>query len=73
MRDNWKRLLRAAGIRAAHTVLQAVAGYLTMIQATGRNFAWGEMLITAGVAGAVSMCKSLAAGLPEVPEVPPDD
>lgn len=68
MREKWKALLRAAGIRAAHTVLQAVAGYLTAAELSSR-FNWRDLIVTAAVAGMVSMCKSLIAGLPEVPDV----
>lgn len=71
-REHWRKLLRAAAIRAAHTVLQAAAGYLTGAAAL-EHFSWRGLVTTALVAGAVSMIKSLAAGLPEVPEVGPDD
>lgn len=71
-REHWKKLLRAAAIRAAHTVLQAAAGYLAGAAALD-GISWKGLLTTAIVAGAVSMIKSLAAGLPEVPEVPADE
>lgn len=71
-REHWRRLLRAAAIRAAHTVLQAAAGYLAGAAALD-EISWRGLLTTAMVAGAVSMIKSLAAGLPEVPEVDPNE
>lgn len=53
-------------------MLQAAAGYLAGAAALD-GISWKGLLTTAIVAGAVSMIKSLAAGLPEVPEVPPDE
>lgn len=62
MRD-WKKWIRAAGIRAIKTVAQTAVAMLpasTMIQDVG----WGTVISTALLAGITSLCTSLA-GIPE--------
>lgn len=58
---------KAAGIRALHTMAQVALGFLT-VGAAISDVNWGLMLSTSLVAGAYSVVKSLAVGIPEVPE-----
>lgn len=63
MRD-WKKWLKAAGVRAIKTVAQsAVATISTTAMLTEVN--WGVVAGTAALAGIISILTSLA-GLPEV-------
>ncbi len=61
---NWKKWMKAAGIRAVKTVAQTA---VAMIPATVMITAvdWRTVLGTAALAGVVSLLTSLA-GLPEV-------
>lgn len=56
---------KAAGIRALHTMAQVALGFLT-VGAAISDVNWGLMLSTSLVAGAYSVIKSLAVGIPEV-------
>jgi len=58
---------KAAGIRALHTMAQVALGFLT-VGAAISDVNWGLMLSTSLVAGGYSVIKSLAVGIPEVPE-----
>lgn len=61
---NWKKWIKAAGVRAIKTVAQsAVATISTTAMLTEVN--WGVVAGTAALAGIISILTSLA-GLPEV-------
>lgn len=58
---------KAVGIRSLHTMAQVALGFLT-VGAAISDVNWGLMLSTSLVAGAYSVVKSLAVGIPEVPD-----
>lgn len=68
---DWKAFLKAAGIRALRTVAQAALAMIPAgIMITEVN--WVTVLYTAALAGVCSLLTSLATGLPEVEQKPPN-
>ena len=68
---DWKAFLKAAGIRALRTVAQAALAMIPAgIMITEVN--WLTVLYTAALAGVCSLLTSLATGLPEVEQKPPN-
>lgn len=63
--------MKAALMRALWTFLQAAAGGIVAIS-TIEAFDWRATLITALVAAATSLTKSLLVGVPEIADVPID-
>lgn len=63
---------KAAGIRALHTMAQTALGFIT-VGAAISDINWGMMFSVAFVAGVASIIKSLAVGIPEVPEIVESD
>lgn len=63
---------KAAGIRALHTMAQTASGFF-VVGAAISDINWGMMFSVTFVAGVASILKSLAVGLPEVPEGPEGD
>lgn len=65
MKEFDKSYWKAIGIRAVHTMAQTALGFLT-VGAAISDVNWGMMVSTSLVAGAFSVIKSLAVGVPEV-------
>lgn len=63
---------KAAIIRALHTMAQTALGFIT-VGAAISDVNWGMLFSVSFVAGVASIIKSLAVGLPEVPEGPEGD
>ena len=59
----------AAGKRALHTMAQTALGFIT-VGAAISDVNWGMMASVSFVAGVVSILKSIAVGVPEVPVGP---
>lgn len=72
---NWKKWIKAAGIRALKTFAQTAAALVT-VGATVAEINWATVASSAVVAGVYSLLTSLA-GLPEVENEkeyrPPDE
>lgn len=66
-----KEWFKAVGIRALHTMAQTALGFVT-IGAAISDVNWGLMFSVTFVAGFVSVLKSVAVGVPEVPAGPED-
>lgn len=72
MKRNWKEFIIAALIRAVRTFAQT---FISMI-AVGAAFSeieWLRVLSVSGVAFVLSIMTSLATGLPEVEQKPPEE
>ena len=69
MRD-WKKWIKAAGIRAIRTFAQTALGMMTVGQAFV-EINWGNIFSVSGVAAVISILTSLL-GLPEVDNVEVD-
>lgn len=69
MRD-WKKWIKAAGIRAIRTFAQTALGMMTVGQAFV-EINWGNIFSVSGVAAVISILTSLL-GLPEVDDVEVD-
>lgn len=63
---NWKKWIKAAGIRAIKTVAQAAVAMLP-VGVSVTEVGWAGVIGTALLAGVVSLLTSLA-GLPELKE-----
>lgn len=61
MKDNFKKWIKAAAVRAIKTVAQTAIGTTAMI----REVDWAVVLSTSALAGVLSVLTSIA-GLPEV-------
>lgn len=64
MKENVKKWLRAAGVRAAKTVAQTAVAMIP-VGATIQEVGWGVVASTAVLAGVLSILTSVA-GIPEV-------
>lgn len=67
MKFSWHSFWKAAAIRAAHTMAQtaiATIGTAVLVQEVN----WLTVVSATVLAGVISLLKSLAVGLPEVPE-----
>ena len=64
MKDNVKRLLIAALIRALRTFLQTLGGGI-VVGAAFSDIQWLHLVSVAGVAAIASLLMSLGGGLPE--------
>lgn len=66
MTDKQKQWLVATGKRALHTMAQTAGGFITVGMCIS-EVNWGMMVSVSLVAGVVSIFKSIAVGVPEVP------
>lgn len=66
MTDKQKEWLVATGKRALHTMAQTAGGFITVGMCIS-EVNWGLMASVSLVAGVVSVIKSIAVGVPEVP------
>ena len=66
-KEQWKKFLWAAGIRAVRTFAQAFASMIA-VGAAFSEVQWLRALSVAGVASVLSILTSIATGLPEVDE-----
>ena len=69
---NWKEFLQAALIRAIRTFAQTFVGCISVGMAWS-EVSWLHALSVSGVACVLSILTSLATGLPEVKQHPPDE
>ena len=69
---NWKQWLRAALIRAIRTFAQTAAASITGGAVGILDVDWVKILSVSFMAFIASMLTSLATGLPEVEQQPPD-
>lgn len=65
MNNYTKKWLRAAGVRAVRTVAQTAAATIGTAAAMG-DVNWPLVLSASVLAGILSLCTSVATGLPEV-------
>lgn len=72
MRWNWKEFLKASLIRAIRTFAQTCVSMIA-VGAAFSEVEWLHVLSVSGVAFVLSILTSLATGLPEVPNVPPEE
>ena len=72
MRWNWKEWAVAALIRAVRTFAQTFVGFIA-VGAALEEIQWLRALSVSGAASVLSILTSLATGLPEVKQQPPDD
>ena len=70
--NNWKEWLVAALIRAARTFAQTFVGFIA-VGAALEEVQWLRALSVSGAAFVLSMLTSLATGLPEVEQKPPEN
>ena len=71
MQWNWKEFLKASLIRALRTFAQAFASMIA-VGAAFSEVEWLRALSVSGVAFVLSILTSLATGLPEVEQKPPE-
>jgi len=72
MKWDWKDFLKKALIRAIRTFAQTFAAAIT-VGSLWSEVQWLPALSAAGVASVYSILMSLATGLPEVDQQPPED
>ena len=72
MKVDWKKFLIAALIRAVRTFAQTFVGFIA-VGAALEEVQWLRALSVSGAASVLSILTSLATGLPEVKQQPPDD
>lgn len=63
--NNWKKLLRAAGVRALHAFCQTALGVIGTTAAI-EKVDWIAVLSASALAAVISMLKSITIGVPEV-------
>ena len=71
MKRNWKQWALAALIRAVRTFAQTFVGFIA-VGAALEEIQWLRALSVSGAAFVLSILTSLATGLPEVEQQPPD-
>ena len=72
MKRDWKKWITAALIRAVRTFAQTFVGFIA-VGAALEEIQWLRALSVSGAASVLSILTSLATGLPEVKQQPPDD
>ena len=72
MKWNWKEWLKAALIRAIRTFAQTFVGFIA-VGAALEEVQWLRALSVSGAAFVLSILTSLATGLPEVEDIPPNE
>ena len=72
MRWNWKEWAVAALIRAVRTFAQTFVGFIA-VGAALEEIQWLRALSVSGAAFVLSILTSLATGLPEVEDIPPNE
>ena len=71
MKRNWKQWALAALIRAIRTFAQTFVGFIA-VGAALEEIQWLRALSVSGAAFVLSILTSLATGLPEAEQQPPD-
>ena len=71
MKRDWKKWLLAALIRAVRTFAQTFVGFIA-VGAALEEVQWLRALSVSGAAFVLSILTSLATGLPEAEQQPPD-
>ena len=71
MKRNWKQWALAALIRAVRTFAQTFVGFIA-VGAALEEIQWLRALSVSGAAFVLSILTSLATGLPEAEQQPPD-
>lgn len=71
MKWNWKEWAKAALIRALRTFAQTFVGFIA-VGAALEEVQWFRALSVSGAAAVLSILTSLATGLPEVEQKPPE-
>ena len=72
MKRNWKQWIIAALVRAIRTFAQTFVGFIA-VGAALEEIQWLRALSVSGAASVLSILTSLATGLPEVKQQPPDE
>ena len=72
MTRNWKQWALAALIRALRTFVQTFVGFIA-VGAALEEIQWLRALSVSGAAFVLSILTSLATGLPEVEDIPPNE
>ena len=72
MKRNWKQWILAALIRAVRTFAQTFVGFIA-VGAALEEIQWLRALSVSGAAFVLSILTSLATGLPEVEDIPPNE
>ena len=71
MKRNWKQWIIAALVRAIRTFAQTFVGFIA-VGAALEEIQWLRALSVSGAAFVLSILTSLATGLPEAEQQPPD-
>ena len=72
MKRNWKQWIIAALVRAIRTFAQTFVGCIA-VGAALEEVQWLRALSVSGAAFVLSILTSLATGLPEVEDIPPNE
>ena len=72
MKRNWKQWIIAALVRAIRTFAQTFVGFIA-VGAALEEIQWFRALSVSGAAFVLSILTSLATGLPEVEDIPPNE
>ena len=72
MKRNWKQWIIAALVRAIRTFAQTFVGFIA-VGAALEEIQWLRALSVSGAAFVLSILTSLATGLPEVEDLPPNE
>ena len=72
MKRNWKQWIIAALVRAIRTFAQTFVGFIA-VGAALEEVQWLRALCVSGAAFVLSILTSLATGLPEVEDIPPNE
>ena len=72
MKRNWKQWIIAALVRAIRTFAQTFVGFIA-VGAALEEVQWLRALSVSGAAAVLSILTSLATGLPEVEDIPPNE
>ena len=72
MKRNWKQWIIAALVRAIRTFAQTFVGFIA-VGAALEEIQWLRALSVSGAAFVLSILTSLATGLPEVEDIPPNE
>ena len=72
MKRNWKQRIIAALVRAIRTFAQTFVGFIA-VGAALEEVQWLRALSVSGAAFVLSILTSLATGLPEVEDIPPNE
>ena len=72
MKRNWKQWIIAALVRAIRTFAQTFVGFIA-VGAALEEVQWLRALSVSGAAFVLSILTSLATGMPEVEDIPPNE